>query len=228
MNAQVKVVLQDLNCSGGNSECRRVQEYLLQTVRSDSRMQISGQSEIQAIQTEIELQKDEDFLEGSSVDALLSTEVDWRISATYRNRSRTLTVSIYDANTQQLIDQESTQIELGFMGVVSDREDELKEGIQRLFARQFQQAIYVLKALRGSSNKAREVLVAGGTEQALFPTQVLYIRTENADLTAGAVVGRLLVELVESKNFSRCSVTKGGKAIQTALNSGQRLLVTLN
>jgi hypothetical protein len=228
LSAQIRVVVQDLKCySDSQSECQNIRTSVMNTLRSDDRLQLISSSETAAIQAEIELQKNEDFLEGYVVDAWYSSETDWLITYRYSNRTKTFIIRLYDAQSQNLIDEEQFRIQLGLLGSSQDREEEITKGVQRLLARQFPSPIPIIKTLNSSKTKVREILIAGGTNHGLYTGQKLIIKAaaENPSTTGLPILAELEVWMVESENFSRCFVTDGGKALFTALEEGQALQV---
>jgi hypothetical protein len=230
LSAQVRVVVQDLKCfSDSQSECQNIRSDVMNTLRSDDRLQLMGSSDKEALQSEIELQKNEDFLEGYVVDAWYSSETDWLLTYHYSSRTKTFIARIFDAKTQTLIDEEQIIIQLGLLGTIQGRQEKLIQSIQRLIARQFPSPIPIIKTLNSSKTKVREILIAGGTNQGIYTGQKLIIKATTAtpSLTETPVLAELEVWMVESENFSRCFVTDGGKALFEALAEGQSLQVLI-
>lgn len=215
--------------SSSQRECEYIRSYVLNTLRSDTRINLLGFTESEAVKSEIELQKDEDFLEGKVADAWYSSDTDWYFSYRYVSSAKSFVSQIFDAQTNTLLDEERISIQLGFLSVIQDQKDELIQCIQRLLARQFPSFIPVIKSLNSSKTKVRELLIAGGTNHGIHVGQQLFIHAPETDSTDKATAHLATVEvwMVEGENFSRCFVTDGAKALFQALAQQQSLQVII-
>lgn len=223
----IPIKIKYFRCIGARvDDCASLNQIVNETIRGDQRFRIvTNNSETIAAQAELELQRQEDFLEGEVTEEEgtqeIAPEIVWQVKGNYRHRTGIVTFQLFQEGATVPIASQQVRLETGLLKTVAQQKEYVVIGLKRLLAQQFSVSVPVVKVLEGSKNKARVVLIAGGSDQGFYPDLTLSIYHKD---TPNQVIGRLEVIEVEGGRFSQCQVLKGGREITQALNSGTKLI----
>ncbi|MEM1216997.1 MAG: hypothetical protein AAGJ82_14985 [Bacteroidota bacterium] len=202
-------------------------EIITKELRTDQRVVLrEATNEPNAAQQEIDLQKQEDFLEGEVTEVAgtdeLSVPQTLALTTSYRRKTGIITFELHQEGNSAVIARQQLRLETGIFKTIRRQKGIILIGLRRLLAQYFSITVPVVKQLEGNEKRARTLLVAGGAAQGFYFGQALYVFPKD---TPDQAIGTLEILQVEGERFSKCDVKKGSKAIAAALAAGEELLV---
>lgn len=215
------------------SDCQQLQDAVMAALYADARVQLIAHSEQEAVATERDLQRDEDFMEGYVVDQWAVQGVEYFLTGYISIGQQKLNLTFLRATDQRPVIQEELSFNAGLWSSADDRKALALTGLQRMLTKLFPAEIPLVKVLSGSKSKARTILIAGGTKQGFRRHQELAVKTTIVENNQGEIRSRsvriasIVVEEVESEHFSRCVIMSGGREIQEALDNGQEVFIEI-
>ena len=184
------------------------------------------------VQSEKELQKSEDFIDGYMVDQGKSEGVDLIFKPFYNARNSTLLFKIYDIATETVRCTYEKKLNSGFFGGLN------LDGQLRFLLHEFaydclEIQFPVVRHTKSSPTQAKILLVAIGKSNKIKEGDELEIfqySVENIDgeeVKRKVVIGTAEINKINDENFSDVKVGKGGQEILRALNSNTKLFTRI-
>lgn len=215
------------------SDCKQLQDAVMAALYADTRVQLVTHSEQESVAAERDLQRDEDFMEGYVVDQWAVQGVEYFLTGYVSVAEQKLNLTFLRASDQRPVIQEELSFNAGLWSSAADRKALVLTGLQRMLTKLFPAEIPLVKVLSGSKNKARTILIAGGTKQGFRRHQELAVKTMVVENNQGEIRSRatriasIVIEEVESEHFSRCVIMSGGREIREALDNGQEVFIEI-
>ena len=215
------------------SEVRQYQDYVVENFTAYKKFTLVERQQLDLIREERELQKSEDFIDGLVVEQGKSIGAQYLLFGDYDPYTRVLTITLYSVENQEVAVKKNIPLQIATLNSHNAIKRRIKEGVAELIFRHFSPKIKLIRALQGNEKRAKRVLIAGGSKYNFVKQQYLFVHrlsVEDVDgeqLERMEKIGEIMVVEIENENFSQCVVKDGGAAIQTALNSGDKLYCTV-
>lgn len=204
---------------------RSAETYVTQALLKDGRFQIVDRTDLNLIFNELELQKNENFLDGYTVEQGKSIGSDYLFKAQYFPGDRMLQLNMYSVVDGNIVGSDNVNFRRNLFGI-EQFSDELKEATFRIVKKVFPERMPLVKMI-----KSKEVLLAGGSSHNLRKRDKLRVirievlEIEGKKMERPVEIGEIEIQEVENENFSRCKITKGAKEIQELLKNGNQIYV---
>ena len=176
------------------------------------------------INSEKELQKSENFMDGYVVGQGQSEGVDLICQSVFDVDTYMLNIKILDVKNEKVLCSSEKKMENNFFGV-KDLKQQITAMLLDISAKCFETEILVLRALEIKRQKAITVLISAGTDLRMkkgYKLEIYEIVEEkigNKLVKRKNTIGNGEVEKVEDENFSVLEITEGGEAILAALTA---------
>lgn len=211
--------------------------YVMKALLREGQFSVVERDENAVIAAERELQKSEAFMDGKFVEQGKAVGASFIVSGVLDNVGL-LTLTVTDVATGSKIEAEICDLSSNFSDRIVVTKPALKKinkSVQELVNRWLLKDKFTLvRILEEKGDKARKVLVAGGSAKGIKEGSVLevfYIEKETVDeevLERFVQVGELKVEFVENANFSQAKVRDGETEVKKYLTEGKKLYCRLS
>lgn len=212
------------------NKMNKVQSYVLEKLVKDNRFNLVERSKINIIKKERELQKSMDFIDGYVTNQGKAIGTDYLILGDFELGEMSFTISIYSVADEKLIASEiimlKKRLSTNFMSIRTP----IDEATDRLINQLAPNYMTLLEVTNERKGKAKEVLIAGGTNRGLKKGDEVEFKimeervVEGETLTYYKTIGTGKIDKVEDKNFSLVSIKKGGKELVTLIQSSQKII----
>ena len=181
------------------------------------------------IDSELELQKSESFMDGYIVEQGKAEGVDMICSTIYDETSKNLLLNIYDVTTGKVFCSREKKLKSNFLFGLSELDKVVTSMLHDISSSCFDKGFPVVRIIKEKKGKAKEILVLAGYAQRLklnYKMEILKIVEEEI----GGIkrkrkmkIGEAYVKRIEDENFSILEVKEGKKQIFVDLSNGEKL-----
>lgn len=226
----------------------QITERVVDVLINSKRFQVVDRTTVGSIQSELEFQKSENFIDSKSTTqqgAMVAADymVTGKIGAINIARVMNVDGSVggYKASlnfTLKVVETASTfsheahsfeskggEKSLSPEKAVAAALNTIEPQMVEYFAATFPVNVNIVKILTSKKESAAVVLVAGGTAMGLHEGDKLTV--QKIELLEGKPyptdIGEIKVTKVAGENFSECDVSKGGPLVQTLFTAGEKL-----
>jgi hypothetical protein len=176
------------------------------------------------INSEIELQKSENFMDGYVVGQGKSEGVDYILQSIFDVDTYMLSIKVMDVKAQNVLCSAQKELNKNFWGI-KDLNQQVNLMLLEINAKCFAADIQFVKILSSKGKKAKEFLMAGGSDLRLkkgYEVEIFKIVDEKVGakiIKRKAKVGSGVVLAVEDENFSIVEINEGNEEILTEVTN---------
>jgi len=187
---------------------------------------------INLINSEKELQKSEDFMDGYVVTQGRNEGLDYILSSVYDIDTRNLRINIIDVANEQILGSVDRTLDKNFFGI-KDLKQQMIIMLLELNAKCFDASIPLVRITDSKGKRAKEALIAAGKDHKIKAGYVFEIfevveeEVNNKKLKRQSVLGAGKVLKVEDDNFSIIEINDGGEKILTSNTEKKKLFCRL-
>lgn len=224
-------------------DASRATEIVTDALVSTGQFNILDRASFATIASEKELQKTEDFIDGEVIEQGKSLGAQYIISGKVMSATCNVTQLYGGIQTStckavisvKLIDVATSSIKTAQTfntkgsaaqanAAIDKTFEKLKPEVQKFFINNFMSSIPVVELAKSKRNEASEIVIAAGSS-ILSKREKLDVVIDTEVEVAGKkmkrqkVIGSVIVSKIEDKNFSVCTVKKGGDVIKAKLDA---------
>lgn len=177
------------------------------------------------IEAEKELQKSENFMDGYVVGQGKNEGLDYIVSCVLDLDTYSLSIRILDVAEKNIKCIAEKQLEKNFWGI-KDMKQQVIGMLLEINSKCFENDIPVVRITGSKGKKAKEILIAGGSDLRLkkgYELELYKIVIEkvgNKSIDRKVVIGKGVIVSVEDENFSTVEINDGGEEIMAELAKG--------
>ncbi len=207
---------------------RTAESFVVETIVADQRFVVVERQNFDAIYSERELQKSEDFIEGYIVQQGGNIGADYLIFGDLDPFNLVLSLSLFSVSDQKTIEKKNIDL----IPILEDNllpKNVITPATQEMLFQHFPPKILVVEELDGNSKKVKLALVSGGSKYGLRKGQLLEVKikteieVDGEKLERLETVSLLSIKEVENDNFSKCEVEDGGDRLKSKMQSSEKL-----
>jgi hypothetical protein len=176
------------------------------------------------INSERELQKSENFMDGYVVDQGKSEGVDFIVQSVFDTDSYALIIKVLDVKDEKVLCSSERKLDKNFLGI-KDLKQQVTGMLIDINSKCFDADIEFVRVLSQKGKKAKEVLIAAGTDLRIrngYKFEIFKIVEEKVGaktVKRKQVIGLGEVLKVEDENFSILEIVEGQEEILIEANS---------
>lgn len=228
---QHRVAIYDVQRDRGTTaQIADVSSYLVGFYASDDRFIVIDKANSQIIKDEQDRQKSEEFIDGYIVDQGKQEGFDYCLYPKYSSTEKLLTVKVYDVAKGIVLTNQSKEMKQSLFGTTKDLKSAVIELADKINTACFEYRLEIVRCIdKKKKASAKQLLFAVGYNQSVkegddYEVYVLVNETVGGKAyERKEVIGYGEIEEIQDGNFSTLKVNKGGEAIMTNLNNGNKL-----
>ncbi len=227
--AQKRIAVFATNNPSNSSSAKQIPEKIISYFSNDPDFKVVDRKNEHLINQELELQRDEKFMDGYVVEQEQAEGADYLCYSSYDNNSKSVSIQIIEvANNEVLCSSEREVKSTSFWGS-KDYEQEIVIMLQEIALACFNKGFPVVRITKSSKNKAKQLLVLAGSGQKVKKGYLMEVTQEIEEEVMGKKIrrnipiGRGFISYVEDENFCRLDLRQGKKEIYSALEDGIEL-----
>ncbi len=222
-----RVAIYDLEKRGQNVYyLPSVSDYIVNYYVNDSRFTVIDKANSQIIQSELERQKGEEFMDGYIVEQGKQEGFDFMMRPYYDRKEKLLHLKVYDVEKGVVITDQTVPIKNSLLGIPKDLKSAVNTLIEKVNQKCFEIHYVVVRSI---DKKGKEVLLAAGHNQKIRAKDVFQVYELVEEIVADVpiirkvIIGHGKIQEVEDDNFSILKIIDAQQEIVNKLNSGAKL-----